>query len=586
MSGTATSATTPATFLRRIIGNVQALLSLLVLLVILTLVALAPLVAGPDPTSADLSSAFGGPEPGHPLGFDSSGRDMWSRLLHGGQLTLGGAALALAVALTLGVPTGLAAGFYGGWFDLVSGWWVNLIMALPAMVVLLASRAVLGSTVWVLMVVLGILVSPSFFRLVRGTVANMRAEPYVDAARVFGLRDSRIIARHVLIVVRAPIIIQTALVAGLAINLQAGLEFLGIGSGDAPTWGAMLNEAFTNIHQNPLGMLWPGLALGLTSGSLVLLASALRDVLEDRDDQPHTSGPGEHPREADTPTTPRHAGARSELLSVRDLTITYPGADSRPNKVVRGVDLDVHPGEILGLVGESGSGKTQTAFSILGLLPAGGRVSRGSIRIGGTEVVGANERTLRRLRGRTVAYVPQEPMNNLDPSFTIGDHLVEPLCATARMPRSAAWKYARELLHQVEITDPDRILRSYPHQISGGMAQRVLIAGALSCSAELVIADEPTTALDVTVQAEVLGLLRRLRASRGMAVLLVSHDLGVVADLCDRVAVLHRGRIVEVGTTEQVLTAPESTHAQELRNAVLDDVPARQPWSPREVDAQ
>ena len=506
---------------------------------------------------------------------------MWSRLLYGGRNTLGGAALAVAVALAIGLPSGLAAGYYGGWFDSLSNWWVNLVMALPAMVVLLATRAVLGPTVWVLMVVLGVLVAPSFYRLVRGTVAAMRGELYVDAARVFGLRDSRIIARHVLTVVRAPIIIQGALVAGMAIGLQAGLEFLGIGSGDLPTWGAMLNEAFTNIQRAPLFMLWPGLALGLTSAALVLLAASLRDVLEDRGSGPATGHRARH-LEADAPTTLDSAGERSDLLSVRDLALTYELADGSSREVVHGVDLDVRRGEVLGLVGESGSGKTQTAFSILGLLPEGGRVSRGSVRLDGTEVVGSTERTLRGLRGDTVAYVPQEPMSNLDPAFTIGDHLTEPLRVKLGLSRSAARKRALELLRQVEIPDPERTYRSHPHQISGGMAQRVLIAGAISCDPALLIADEPTTALDVTVQAEVLALLRRLQAERGMGVLLVTHNLGVVADLCDRVAVMREGRIVESGGAEHILTAPEEPYTRGLLDAVLDDTPARAPWQPRE----
>jgi peptide/nickel transport system permease protein len=567
---------------RRFLTSPQAVVSSLVLLVIVGLVVLAPLVTPHDPTSAELSDAFGPPGGGHPLGFDSAGRDVWARLLYGGRNTLGGAALAVAVALVIGVPCGLAAGYHGGWFDSLSSWWVNLVMALPAMVVLLASRAVLGPSVWVLMVVLGVLVAPSFFRLVRGTVAGMRGELYVDAARVFGLRDSRIIARHVLVVVRAPVIIQVALVAGMAIGLQAGLEFLGIGSGSLPTWGAMLNEAFTNIHREPLLMLWPGLALGLTSAALVLLASALRDVLEDRGSGPAT---GRRPRRAaaDPPAARSGAGERSGLLSVRDLAVSYTLADGTSTEVVHGVDLDVRRGEVLGLVGQSGSGKSQTAFSVLGLLPPGGRVSRGSVLLDGTEVVGAAERTLRGLRGDTVAYVPQEPMSNLDPAFTIGDHLTEPLRAVLGLSRARARERALELLRQVEIPDPVRVMASYPHQISGGMAQRVLIAGAISCDPDLLIADEPTTALDVTVQAEILSLLRGLQTERGMGVLLVTHNLGVVADLCDRVAVMREGRIVETGVTADILTNPRDPYTRELLDAVLDDAPAREPWQPREA---
>ncbi|WP_150252200.1 dipeptide/oligopeptide/nickel ABC transporter permease/ATP-binding protein [Nocardiopsis deserti] len=585
MSGPVAAATASrrsAGTVRRFLTNPQAVLSLLVLLVIVGLVVFAPLVTPHDPNDADLSDAFGPSGGGHPLGFDSSGRDVWTRLLYGGRNTLGGAALAVAVALVIGVPTGLAAGYHGGWFDSLAGWWTNLVMALPAMVVLLASRAVLGPSVWVLMVVLGVLVAPSFFRLVRGTVAGMRGELYVDAARVFGLSDSRIIARHVLVVVRAPIIIQVALVAGMAIGLQAGLEFLGIGSGSLPTWGAMLNEAFTNVNRAPLFMLWPGLALGLTSAALVLLASALRDVLEDRGTGPAT-GRSVRRAAADPPAVREGAQERAGLLSVRDLAVAYTLNDGTSTEVVHGVDLDVRRGEVVGLVGQSGSGKTQTAFSVLGLLPQGGRVSRGSVLVDGTEVVGAAERTLRGLRGDTVAYVPQEPMSNLDPAFTVGDHLTEPLRAKLGLSRAQARERALDLLRRVEIPDPERVMASHPHQISGGMAQRVLIAGAVSCDPDLLIADEPTTALDVTVQAEVLALLRGLQSERGMGMVLVTHNLGVVADLCDRVAVMREGRIVEIGATADILTSPRDPYTRELLDAVLDDAPARAPWRTREV---
>ncbi|WUT00187.1 ATP-binding cassette domain-containing protein [Streptomyces sp. NBC_00708] len=574
--------------LRRVLRNPLGGLSAALLLLIVAAVLLAPVIASQDPGASSLSQAFAGPSGGHPLGMDSAGRDILARVLYGGRTTLGGALLALAIALALGVPTGLFAGYRGGRFDSVANWTVNLVMALPAMVVLLASRAILGPDVHVLMIVLGVLVAPSFFRLVRGIVANVRGELYVDAAKVSGLSDTRIVARHVLTVVRGPIIIQVALVAGIAIALQAGLEFLGVGSGSTATWGAMLNEAFQNIQRAPRLILWPGLALGLTNCALVLLAGAVRDALEDQAPRParrrraaRAAEPAAEP--AEPAESADSAAPRAALLSVRGLTVAYARPDGTDKEVVHGVDLDVRPGEIVGLVGESGSGKTQTAFSVLGLLPEGGRVTRGSITVNGRETAGMRERDHRALRGRTLAYVPQEPMSNLDPAFTIGSQLMEPVRHHLGLGRKEAADKASELLRLVEIPDPDRTLRLYPHEISGGMAQRVLIAGAMSCDPDLLIADEPTTALDVRVQAEVLDLLRRLRDERGLGVLLVTHNLGVVADVCDRVAVMNAGRIVETGTTEQILGAPQDPYTRTLLAAVLDDAPARAPWQPREA---
>jgi ABC-type dipeptide/oligopeptide/nickel transport system ATPase component/ABC-type dipeptide/oligopeptide/nickel transport system permease subunit len=602
-TGVTESATTDVTagvrrrgVFRRLIRNPLGAASLLLLALLVLLVALAPLLAPQGPQVASLAHAFDGPSGGHPLGMDSAGRDILSRLLYGGRGTLGGAVVSVAIALVLGVPAGLYAGYRGGGFDAAASWTANLVMALPAMVVLLASRAVLGSNVWVLMVVLGFLVAPSFFRLVRGIVADVRGEPYVDAARVSGLSDRRIVARHVLIVVRGPVIIQIALVAGLAIGLQAGLEFLGVGSGSAATWGAMLNEAFQNIQRAPMLLLWPGLALGVTTGALVLLATALRDALEDRTGTPPARrrrpraaaapAPAETSAPAEAPAGDASEGDRAELLSIRGLAVAYARPDGTEAEVVHGIDLDVRPGEIVGLVGESGSGKTQTAFSVLGILPDGGRVTRGSVIVAGQEVAGLPERRHRRLRGTTVAYVPQEPMSNLDPAFTIGSQLIEPMRHVMGLSRRQAAARALDLLRMVEIPEPERVLRRFPHQISGGMAQRVLIAGAMSCDPALLVADEPTTALDVRVQADVLDLLRRLQAERGLGVLLVTHDLGVVADLCDRVAVMNAGRIVETGPTDRVLRDPRDPYTRRLLDAVLDGAPPRPPWRPVEARSE
>lgn len=553
----------------RLLANPLGAFSALVLLTVGFGTVFAPVLATHDLLDSTLQDAFAPPGGEYLLGADSAGRDVWTRLLFGARNTLGGALLALAVAMVLGIPGGLLAGYLGRTFDTVASWVVDLVMSLPAMIVLLAARAVLGPTVWALMIILGVLAAPSFYRLVRGIVINVRGELYVDAAKVSGLPGWRIVGRHILVVVRAPIIIQISLVAGVALGLQAGLEFIGVGSSTAvPTWGSMLDEGFQNLTRNPTLILWPALALGLTSAGFVLFAVAIRDVLESRGDQGSARRRSLRPYQAGSAVPDEQA-----LLSIRSLAIAYPGLGGQEKEVVHDVNVDVRAGEIVGLVGESGSGKTQSAFAALGVLPATGRVVRGRIAIDGTEVIGLRPRQWRRLRSTTVAYVPQEPMSNLDPSFTIGSQLVEAIRAGTARTRAQAREHALDLLTQVEIVDPERTFAAYPHEISGGMAQRVLIAIAMSCDPKLLIADEPTTALDVTVQAEVLGLLRRLQRKRGLGVLLVTHNLGVVADLCDRVSVMEQGRTVETGAAAQVLTDPAEPYTQQLLAAMLDDVP-------------
>jgi ABC-type dipeptide/oligopeptide/nickel transport system ATPase component len=236
---------------------------------------------------------------------------------------------------------------------------------------------------------------------------------------------------------------------------------------------------------------------------------------------------------------------------------------------VRGVDLEVRRGEIVGLVGESGSGKSQTAFGVLGVLPKNAIVVRGSIRFAGREILNSKDE-LRAVRGTKIAYIPQEPMTNLDPTMTIGKQMRRWLLATRKLSRSAAEERILGLLRRVRISDAEEVMRKYPHEISGGMAQRVLIAGAIAGDPELIIADEPTTALDVTVQAEVLDLIRELRDERGLAVILVTHNLGVVSDICDRVAVMKDGRIIENAPTERFFAGPDEAYSRELLRAVAE----------------
>jgi oligopeptide/dipeptide ABC transporter ATP-binding protein len=264
--------------------------------------------------------------------------------------------------------------------------------------------------------------------------------------------------------------------------------------------------------------------------------------------------------------------AETALLSVRGLHVAYPAGKHEHREVVRGVDLDVRRGEIVGLVGESGSGKSQTAFSVLGVLPGNAAVIGGSVRFDGTELLGRTD-ALRTVRGSRIGYVPQEPMTNLDPTMTIRRQLVAALRAVAPMPAAEAEERLLGLLRRVGIPDAEDVMRKYPHEISGGMAQRVLIAGAVAPGPDLIIADEPTTALDVTIQAQILDLILERKEAMGVGVILITHDLGVVARLADRVCVMYAGRIVEEGTTEAIFADSRHPYTVGLARSIprLDD---------------
>ncbi|MCA1006838.1 dipeptide/oligopeptide/nickel ABC transporter permease/ATP-binding protein [Rhodococcus hoagii] len=572
-----------STVVKRLLTNPLGVIAVGVLTTIALLALFAGVLAPFDEDAANIGKTLAGPDGVNILGTDSAGRDTWSRLLYGARMTLLSAALCAGVAIGIGLPAGLVAGYFDGKFDAVSNWAVGILMSLPGLIVLMTIRAAFGPSIWISMIAFGVLISPSYFRLTRTAVQAVRNELYVDAARVSGLSDPRIIARHILAAVRAPIIIQTSAVCGVAIGIQSGLEFLGLGDPTKSTWGVMLSDGFKNVYLAPMLLVWPALALALTIGALVLLGNALRDALEDGDKptrhgkrarrpEPQVAN-GSRRRDGEVPPVP--AGTEHHLVKVTGLGVGYPQADGSIKRVVDDVSFHVDRGEILGIVGESGSGKSQTAFSILGLLPSNALVVAGSIQFDGQYTVVPGEDQVRqdqltKLRGRRIAYIPQEPMSNLDPAFTIGYQLTTPMIRLLGISKAEARRRALQLLADVHITNPQRAFDSYPHEISGGMAQRVLIAGAISCDPDLIIADEPTTALDVTVQAEILDLLRDLQGRLRMGVVLVTHNFGVVADLCDRVIVMKNGRVVEEGPVRDILRDPSQRYTQLLLASTLE----------------
>jgi ABC-type dipeptide/oligopeptide/nickel transport system ATPase component/ABC-type dipeptide/oligopeptide/nickel transport system permease subunit len=574
--------------LRRVLLHPVGLVCTIVLATIVALGLLAPIIA-PFPANLTRLELTNAPAfvTEYILGGDIAGRDILSRLLYATVGTLQGAVVLLAVSLVLGVVSGLLAGYYGGAFDAIGSWAANIILTLPGLVLLIALFTLLGPRIVLSMAVFGVLVAPGYFWLTRSLVLAVKSELYVDAARVAGLSDRRIIARHILRAVRGPIIVQSAFVLAAGIGIQASLEFLGLGNPTEPSWGGMLNEAFIGIYISPLNILWPAGIISIMTLALVLLGNVVRDVLQTsatrhaaltpsrvraiRAARPSVHSRGENATEIDPDV----------LLSVHGLAVGYPSSATTVNEVVHGVDLTISAGEVHGLVGESGSGKSQIAYSVMGILPKEAVITTGEIRFGGRDLL-ADPKVMRDVRGRQIAYIPQEPMSNLDPTYTVGQQLSYGLRAARPMSKRAAKRKLLELLDRVGIKDPVRVFDQYPHQISGGMAQRVLIAGALACDPELIIADEPTTALDVTVQAEILEILRGLQRERNLGVLLVTHNFGVVADICDRVSVMKDGRIVESRPVDELFADPTHEYTKRLLGSTMDGAPLRAPISTTE----
>jgi peptide/nickel transport system permease protein len=598
--------------MRALLSSPAGAASLGWLLLVVVVSVFASRLAPDNPLQQDLGAIAQAPSLHHLLGTDELGRDVLSRLMFGGGTLLWGSAEATGIAFLLGVPAGLLAGYSGGAWDRLLSWLADLSFALPAFIIVIALAVIYPQNVLILMGALGVISAGGVLRFTRNLTRAVRGELYVDAARVSGLSRRQILARHILPVIAPPLVVQACLGMSVGLIVLASLSFLGLGTNpETPGWGQMIFEASQQVTTDPWLMVPAGGALVLTVMALNIVGSSVRDLAPGARVVVPAAADRKPPRRPERPRRPRVRAARQQaqpgtpagpaagadgrgnapLLEVRDLTVAFPDASGRPRPVVDHVSFQVAPGQTLGLVGESGCGKTLSVLAIPGLVPAPGTVTAGSIRFGGAELATAGERVLRRFRGRRIGYISQDPMAALDPCFTIGSQLREVIRRHSGCRRRHARAGAIRALGEVGITDPATVARLYPHQVSGGMAQRVAIARALAGEPSLLIADEPTTALDVTVQADILDLLRELTEGRDMALILVTHDLGVVADACDRVAVMYAGQVVEHGGTEEVLATPRHPYTTGLlssmpeaataggRLAAIDGtVPAPEDW--------
>ena len=541
------------------------------LLLIVVLSFTAPIWRPYAVDEQDLGNRLAGPSGAHWLGTDPTGRDILSRIFTAGAEPLLSSALAVVVAFGVGLPLALIAAERGRKVERVISRVTEVFLALPSTILLLALIGVIGTRTYVVMAVLGLLLSAAVYRILLGVAQSVRQRLYVDAARVNGLGSLRVNLVHVLPSMATVVAVQAAQLFGIGLLINAGLAFLGFGPSEPnPSWGFMIQDASKHIYDDPWLLVPTGVILALT----VVAANELADALAGRRGKETTAA--RRPRRAPAPRAAVSPSEPTAVLEVSDLTVSVDGGPD----LVTGVSFALHPGRVLGLVGESGCGKTMTARSLLGLLPDGVSVSGGAIFWQGRDLAGHSEKELNAVRGREIAMISQEPMVALDPMFSVAYQLTQPLRRFRGVGKGEARTIAAELLAQVGIVDAERVLSSYPHQLSGGMAQRVAIALALTGQPKLLVADEPTTALDVTVQAEILSLLRRLVRDTGLSVVIVSHDLGVVADICDDVAVMYAGEVVESGAAVRVLDSPRHPYTMALlaanpHVAEGEDVPVR-----------
>ncbi|RIK12950.1 MAG: ABC transporter, partial [Acidobacteria bacterium] len=612
-------------------------------LVLLVLVAaLAPVLVPGGPYATGTPVQPPGAE--HWFGTDSTGRDIFARVVYGARSSLLIGILATAGALVAAAVLGSVAATGGRVVSEVLMRILDIIMSFPGIALAAVFVAVWGTSLPVLIFAIGFLYMPQLSRVVRANVLSQFGEDYVAASQVLGASTPWILLKHVARNTLAPIMVFATVLVADAIVLEASLSFINAGVRPPdPSWGNILAEGKQLLLS---GYWWPtffpGLMILLTVLSLNVLAEGLTDALASprirhrvdveadearaelaldanptgsastgtgeelpsatatvgvtgnvvpvpvRESEPTGEVPGDlidpgtrvlgrtdaataralldqslhtlrvaEERRGDRLVLEDPAG--EPLLDVRHLSIAFPEAHGDID-IVDDVSFTVRPGETMGLVGESGCGKSITAMSIMGLLPSSARI-RGEVLLAGQDVLTLDPRSRNALRGHDMAMVYQDALSSLNPSMLVSAQL-------RQLIRRGGKRSAEELMELVGL-DPRRTLRSYPHELSGGQRQRVLIAMALTRNPRLLIADEPTTALDVTVQQQVVDLLNELRRELGFAMVFVSHDLALVAQLAHRITVMYAGQVVEQGTTSEVLTDPRHEYTRGLLGSVL-----------------
>ena len=554
--------------LKLLARNRLALGGLIVMGLVVVLALITPLLPLADPDVTNTANRFKRPfSDGALLGTDHLGRDLLSRLLWGTRLSLAVGFAAAIVAATLGAAIGIIAGYYGGRTDNIIMRGVDMLMAFPYILLALAIVAALGPGLMNALIAVAAVNIPFFARNIRGITVGIAHKEFVDAARLSGMTDARIILTEVLPNVIPVIVIAMSTTIGWMILETAGLSFLGLGSQPPQAdLGSMLGEARSALITNPHTSVVPGAMILIIVMAINLLGDGVRDALDPRLKSGALSRP--MPTTMVKRTGPVPEAKTDTLLALHGLKTQFHVKD-RVYKAVGGVDLQVNPGECLGVIGESGSGKSVTALSIMGLVASPpGVITGGAVHYKGEDLIGVPYEKLRSLRGDRIAYIFQDPLATLHPLYTVGDQLIEAVRAHHPFDRHKARGHAIDLLKSVRIPNAEQRVDSYPHEMSGGMRQRVGIAMALANDPEVIIADEPTTALDVTVQAQILSLLDDLRRERGLAIIFITHDFGVVAQLCDRVAVMYAGRIVEEGPTKTILNAPAHPYTSRLMACV------------------
>jgi peptide/nickel transport system permease protein len=555
--------------------NRMGLFGLELLLAIILVALFAPVIAPYDPyTSENISSRdiYQPPSPLHPFGTDDAGKDELSLFVYGSRVSLTVGFFASFIAIAIGGSIGISAGFFGGKTETVLMRFNDIMLVIPDLALMVVIIALTKPSLWNIILVIGLLGWTFTSRVVRSQTLSVKSKKYVLRARAIGAGSWHIVRSHILPLVLPLLIVNAVLVISTSILNESALSFLGLGDPTLISWGQMLNYAFARGAMSS-GAWWalvvPGFGIIWVVLALTLLGQGLEQVFNPRLETHHLTA-------RKKTIIPKSAAALGGaelspqlLLTVRNLSIDYKISDISAARAVDNVSFTLKKGEMLGLVGESGCGKTTLMLGLLRLLPAAGSIVAGNIDFDGHDLMSLTEDEMMDVRWKGISIIFQGAMNALNPVRTVGDQVAEAIRQHDSIISSESLNSrVVELLDLVGIS-PDR-KEDFPHQYSGGMRQRAMIAMALACDPQIVIADEPTTALDVMIQAQILELLSSLRERLGLSIIFVTHDLGVVAEMCDSVLVMYGGILAEYAPVDQVYNSPQHPYTRELLKAFPD----------------